>query len=222
MVALLSSVNQGSASRNFLLQRADRGVTLSLFLTRLITMCVLILSDIFGRTAALDQLALALDRACQILDPYGGTPRCFDSENAAYTFFQQTVGIDQYLADATLALKNSCTKVDTVIGFSVGATVAWRLMAEVQGEKTDRAICFYGSQIRHYNNLQPRHAVTLIHPREEPHFAVEELQAALDQRANVQQISTPYLHGFMNQLSKNFDADGHDQYVAWLNTQLSV
>ena len=122
-------------------------------------MQLLIASDIFGRTAALEALADRLAphsrlhlAAPLLVDPYGGDPRPFETEAAAYEVFQREVGLARY----TRILTDAVTAVDgplTLIGFSVGAAAIWALSDNANLRQGTRAFCFYGSQIRHHTGV---------------------------------------------------------------------
>ena len=60
-------------------------------------MNLVLVSDIFGKTAALKALAEELN-AQSIVDPYGGVDMAFKSEQQAYEYFSQHIGLDEYVA----------------------------------------------------------------------------------------------------------------------------
>jgi len=88
-------------------------------------MSVIIVSDVFGVTAALLDMATKIG-ANTIVDPYEGKVMVFENEAEAYSCFMKTVGLDNYLS----ILLKAVTSIEhpiTLIGFSVGASVVWRL-----------------------------------------------------------------------------------------------
>jgi hypothetical protein len=63
-------------------------------------MNLLIVSDIFGRTKALDDLANYFDKKkikTQILDPYNRRYKNFENENQAYRAFHAETGLENYI-----------------------------------------------------------------------------------------------------------------------------
>ena len=56
----------------------------------------------------------------------------------------------------------------------------------------------------------------LIFPVSEPGFSVGELGNILSKKKGVEIHTTPYRHGFMNSLSKNFSPVGYSEYIHWL------
>ena len=60
------------------------------------TMHNIIISDVFGRTHALEQIASSLSGATDILDPYNSINMDFNNEVEAYSCFTTKVGLDKY------------------------------------------------------------------------------------------------------------------------------
>jgi len=56
----------------------------------------LIVSDIFGRTDALEGFASSLEEEYSIIDPYEGKRNRFADEESAYCKFSNEVGLDRY------------------------------------------------------------------------------------------------------------------------------
>jgi hypothetical protein len=54
----------------------------------------------------------------------------------------------------------------------------------------------------------------------EPHFELSPVADSLSQQSYVEVINTAYQHGFMNRLSKGYDAKGYRQYTAYLAHKL--
>ncbi|MDJ0781341.1 MAG: dienelactone hydrolase family protein [Desulfosarcinaceae bacterium] len=186
------------------------------------SMHTLIVSDIFGRTTALEKLAGQLASrhgVPRIIDPYKGSLRNFSSEPEAYAAFQREVGLDRYIETLGSATE-ACTQPLRLIGFSVGATAVWALSGMADLPRGSRAICFYGAQIRHLLSVRPQMPVQMILPASEPHFDVTALADRLSATAGVACRRTAYLHGFMNRLSVNFDAAAYGVYRRRLQTEV--
>tara|TARA_R110000868_G_scaffold201909_5_gene449423 strand:- start:8042 stop:8578 length:537 start_codon:yes stop_codon:yes gene_type:complete len=175
----------------------------------------LIVSDIFGRTEALVNMALKLAGQVEIFDPYDAESMAFKDEAQAYDYFSSKVGLDKYTLSLTRFLTSNVEPIQ-LIGFSVGATVIWRLSANSELQHISDAVGFYGSQIRNYKDINPHFPIKLIFPHEELHFSVTELMSDLVEKDKVTIEHTNFLHGFMNIHSNNFDQLGFKQYLQTL------
>ncbi len=184
-------------------------------------MRVLIASDIFGQTSALDALVERLQIDTHVVDPYGGQCMAFGTEAEAYQYFQEKVGLVKYCLHLKTTLQNN-PDITQLIGFSVGASACWQLLADQEIQNIEQGLCFYGSQIRHHIDLQPLRTARLILPLKEPSFDVQALAQKLHGRLNTQLIHTPYLHGFMNRLSANFNPQGYERFLPWINTAMET
>ena len=150
-----------------------------------------------------------------MIPPYRQAEKVFDNESEAYHYFSNQVGLENYVEDVLVAVK-SLTKKTRLIGFSMGASVVWRLSALALPEVTS-GVAFYGSQIRHSTDIEPSFPLTLVFPKSEEHFSVDDLMGKLKSKSNVEVFSTPYRHGFMNKLSTGFDVQGYSHYLNALN-----
>ncbi|MGE5703012.1 MAG: dienelactone hydrolase family protein [Clostridia bacterium] len=170
---------------------------------------VVVLHEIYGRNAHIkgvcEQLAQkGLDVYCpDLIGKKEAFP--YEAEAEAYQHFMQQVGFDQGLAKATDLLKDIRPHYQQVIvvGYSVGATIAWRC-SERKG-LCDGVIGFYGSRIRQYPELLPACPVLLLMPREEPAFDLNSLIDTLSQTASVQIVRLGGLHGCCDPYSAHFD-----------------
>ena len=89
-----------------------------------------------------------------------------------------------------------------VLGYSVGATLAWLCS---QTGLCDVSIGFYGSRIRDYLEIKPKCPVLLFFPSEEKSFDVDELIPQLNNVSNIQVEKLPGEHGFANRFSRNYN-----------------
>ena len=172
------------------------------------------ISDIFGKTPELEKLAESLSEDVEIIDPYAGEFIPFANESEAYDYFKENVGIDRYCEVVRNRLEQSPCSM--LIGFSVGATVIWLLSADPSLKHPVKAACFYGSQIRHYPDIEPGISIELILPCYEPDFSVFGLAQKLSEKPNVTIHITAFRHGFMNPRSQNYHHAGFQQCVQWL------
>ena len=84
-----------------------------------------LVADIWGLTPALHKLGKELGDAL-IIDPYQGKQMDFINEQSAYDYFSKHIGLDQYLKLFQAKIEE-ISDVKTLIGFSVGASVLWRM-----------------------------------------------------------------------------------------------
>lgn len=182
-------------------------------------MNLLIISDIFGRTQALDDFAkyFAVKKIkTEILDPYNQQYLNFDNENEAYNSFQEEIGLKNYIN----LLKNTLTSrkpTETVLlGFSVGASAIWAVSHDLQGELF-KGVCFYSSQIRHYMEIEPKIDIELYFAQSEPTYEIGAVASKLAIKKRVTCFQTNFMHGFMNERSTNFNKEGFIKYRKIIN-----
>jgi len=178
-------------------------------------MKTIIVSDIFGRSCALERLSTALENNAIIFDPYESVVMNFENEKQAYTHFCEIGGHDSYAQKLKEIVRVQKTEV-FLIGFSAGASAIWRVSQEKGVSNVNKAICYYGSQIRNHLDGVPTFPIDLVFPAMETHFSVEDVMATLSGKENVSMRQVPSLHGFMNELSVNFDRQGYTQEIQLL------
>lgn len=176
----------------------------------------LIVTDVFGKTTAVEMFASALSVTTKVVDPYNSRNMNFQNEKEAYTYFKTEVGLDKYAENLVEEIQLYPNNISTLIGFSVGASAIWNVSSQTGLSNISRAYCFYGSQIRNNKNVSPIFPVHLIFPSSEEHFSIPKLITSLTGREGVQVVQTNYLHGFMNIHSNNFDQDGYDHFLKLL------
>lgn len=128
-------------------------------------MNIVLVSDVFGKTPALEKLGEELNTTV-IVDPYDGINMDFRNEAEAYSYFINKVGFDKYLSKL-LEVTRSISSDTTLIGFSIGASVIWNLSANPLVKNISCGICYYGSQIRNFKEVNPLFDVELIFPKME-------------------------------------------------------
>ena len=180
-------------------------------------MKIIIASDIFGKTPALEELANSICGNTLIVDPYDGASMAFNNESDAYRYFSKHVTLERY---CTILQEHvvRCSGPTTIIGFSVGASALWRLSPSLEAP-IQAAIGIYSAQIRHYLNIIPNVPFHLIFPQKEPHFDVDAVSHSLNDTPNVTITSMPYDHGYMNRHSANFDEKGYRHTLEKLNNE---
>ena len=179
----------------------------------------LILSDIFGQTPELLQLAESLNLATSpvIEGPYEEISTTFLDESDAYKHFVEIGGIASYVEKLR---KLDWDDISVVIGFSAGGSAVWKMLSANLPSELKQVICFYPSQIRHSIHLSPPINTRIVLPKTEPHFCINTLSKQLMRKEKVVVDHSDYLHGFMNKLSINYCEQGYKHYHAMLATYL--
>lgn len=178
-------------------------------------MRLVLVSDIFGRTPALEKIRDELKytgAGISIVDPYNGRFHSFENQEHAYRHFTETTGLDTYQA----ILEDHIREIRTpfvLIGFSIGASVIWKISERIGTELIKKAFGFYGSQIRNMTKVTPLFDIELIFPAKEPHFNVDGLIRKLEDTPNVTCLKTDAAHGFMNKLSEGFDTSAYQTHM---------
>jgi hypothetical protein len=183
-------------------------------------MLTILVSDIFGQSLALMKLAEQFTTQkppldVLIIDPYAGQIIDFKNEQTAYDYFSKQVGLIRY-AQLLQEKLNSIKQPFNLIAFSVGGAAVWLNSAMLANTQVDRVICFYASQVRHHLTIQPSVPIEFILPQHEHHFDINELAGHLKSNKQITLTQSTYLHGFMNQLSNNFNQQAYDQYKKYL------
>ncbi|WP_026572883.1 dienelactone hydrolase family protein [Bacillus sp. UNC438CL73TsuS30] len=130
-------------------------------------------------------------------------PFDYSEEETAYLNFMENVGFSaavDKIKDLLLVVKNKYQKI-YIIGFSVGATVAWLCSEE---ECLDGVVGYYGSRIRNFNQIVPRCPTLLFFPQEEQSFSVDELISNLDKK-NIEIYKCFGKHGFSDPYSTKYN-----------------
>jgi dienelactone hydrolase len=178
-------------------------------------MHVIIVTDIFGLTLAIQKLAHTFNQhkniIVTIVDPYKGVKKSFIDEREAYQTFIVETGHQQY-TDEVKKVKNLIDDDIFVLGFSAGASAAWK-SAEHNLNALTHVIGFYPSQIRNQLNVIPCCPVTMIFPKTEPHFDINQTIKALSKIDNISCFKTRYQHGFINPLSINHSAEAEQYFL---------
>ena len=180
-------------------------------------MDTIVVSDIFGRTPALEKFCNDLhSTTVKIVDPFDGYFMGFKTESEAYSYFIENIGLEKYSEILINKFLNSKEK-NTLIGFSIGASAIWKASNVLSKKVIFNSFCFYGSQIRNFTNIEPNFNVNIILPKEEETFSVHELEKMITHKQKVTVYNSNYLHGFMNLYSNNYNKNGYNMYLKWLS-----
>ncbi|WP_408010249.1 dienelactone hydrolase family protein [Pseudalkalibacillus sp. A8] len=132
-------------------------------------------------------------------------PFDYSQEVKAYHNFMDNVGFTNGLhkvKNILLDIQDEYSKI-FIIGFSVGATVAWLCSEE---ECVDGIVGYYGSRIRDYVNIYPKCPVLLFFPKAEKSFNVDELVSTLD-KPNINVHICRGEHGFSDPYSSKYNEE---------------
>jgi dienelactone hydrolase len=130
-------------------------------------------------------------------------PFDYSEKEIAYLNFMENVGFSDAvhkIKNLLLGVKNKYQKI-YIIGFSVGATVAWLCSEE---GCLDGVVGYYGSRIRNFTQIVPLCPTILFFPQEEQSFSVDELISNLDKK-NIEIYKCFGQHGFSDPYSTKFN-----------------
>ena len=128
----------------------------------------------------------------------------YSQEKQAYDYFKDCIGFDNAFSQAEkfLAQIRPQYRHVFVLGYSIGATVAWRCSGT---GLCDASIGLYGSRIRDYLFVQPKCPVLLLFPAREPSFSVDNLIFHVSKVAQVRVIALEGEHGFADPFSAKYN-----------------
>lgn len=142
-----------------------------------------------------------------------GYEQVFDEEQeeAAYQYFINQIGFESAARQVKefAKEKRSSYRIIILIGFSIGATMAW--LCSQEAGLCDAVVGFYGSRIRDYLKLQPDCPVLLFYPENEKAFVVRDLINILNEKEGVQATKLQGEHGFDNPASIHYNEQAAQQ-----------
>ncbi|ASG77530.1 dienelactone hydrolase family protein [Salmonella enterica subsp. diarizonae] len=167
----------------------------------------IILHEIYGindhiQRAGHEWMTRGFDVYTPTLFPHN-TPFRYEQQQEAYRHFSENVGFDPAIVTTLLNDLRAQYETLIVIGYSVGATLAW--LSAASG-LCDGVICYYGSSIRQYPHLTPLCPALVIIARYEPAFDPLAMRQTLEKCPRVQCKMYDARHGFCNADSATFDA----------------
>lgn len=125
----------------------------------------------------------------------------YDAAKDAYYTYTSKVGFDVYQTINAMAMELKQRYANVILlGFSVGATVAWRCSAN---SVYSGIICCYGSRIRDYLAVTPTSPALLIFAKQDL-FDVVEVASMLYNRINTTVEIIDAKHGFADCYSANY------------------
>lgn len=166
---------------------------------------VIVLHEIYGVNAFIQEQCLKFresgyDVICP--DMMNRPPFSYKESEDAYAFFKENISFEVYKEiDASIhKMKETYAQV-FVIGFSVGATIAWRCC---ENSSCAGIISCYGSRIRDYTDIIPACPVLLLFARENS-FDVPTLIGRLQDKPHLEMLVFDAEHGFMDPFTNQFD-----------------
>ncbi|NLL76094.1 MAG: hydrolase [Clostridiales bacterium] len=181
---------------------------------------VIVLHEIYGVNKFIEDICAEYHmQGVDIFCPEILQESCFQYSEAteAYNYFINEIGFDYYSEIEQLLekLKLTYNKV-FIIGFSVGATIAWRCC---ENKKCDGIICCYGSRIRDYLQVQPSCPVLLLFAGQDS-FDVDNVIVQLMEKSNVEIYKLQASHGFMDRYSDYFNEEQAQTSKKYINNFL--
>ena len=170
---------------------------------------IIILHEIYGVNSFITDTAyklslLGYDVVCPDLC---GLEHPFDysEQEAAYRYFFENIGFDKgtYIVIDLAKQQQRSYKRIFLIGFSVGATIAW-LCSEAG--LFSGVICCYGSRIRDYTNISPSCPALLLFPSHEKSFNVRGFISGF-KKPGVKIHMLDGNHGFADSYSNEYNED---------------
>lgn len=145
----------------------------------------------------------------------------YKQEAAAYEYYMKTVGFEAAFGQITEVLHTLRAKYKKVyvLGYSVGATLAWRCSP---APLCDAVIGFYGSRIRDYLAIKPACPVLLFFPAHEKSFDVDKLISQLNGYDSVVVKKLGAQHGFADACSPSYDREAADKAWREIKTFLAL
>lgn len=163
---------------------------------------IIVLSEIYGNNDFIEgQCKKHQEDGFEVFCPniIGKPPFPYDASAEAYDFFINNIGFDihEEINGLICQLKSEYEKV-FVIGYSVGATIAWRCC---ENSLCDGIVACYGSRIRDYVDLAPACPVLLVLAKEDS-YDVQALARLLGTKQRTTILQFDARHGFLDPYSE--------------------
>ncbi|NHB91962.1 hypothetical protein [Photorhabdus cinerea] len=126
------------------------------------------LTDIHGISEHVKIIAQHLGHDVSFISPYEKENETPNDKNEVYKYFHNVSSIEKY----TCKVRSTLTYINSpviLVGFSIGATVAWRL-SEDRHLPVQNTICIFGSRIRDYLDVKPVKPASLFFSNDEKYF----------------------------------------------------
>lgn len=170
--------------------------------------CVILLHEIYGINSHMNYYANALyEKGFDVSVPnllQRTTAFTYEEEELAYKNFMENIGFEQAKSKIN-ALINELSKEYShirIIGFSIGATIAWLCS---NNPSVHKVVGFYGSRIRQYTDVIPNAETILIFGEQEKSFNPVDLKISLAAYPNVLINIVEAAHGFADPYSSKYN-----------------
>lgn len=188
---------------------------------------VIVLHEIYGINQHIKDV-------CQSLSEHGFDIICpnFLEQEVPFAYKQEELAYQNFInkVDMQTALQKVKNIADEVkvqykkiflLGFSVGATIAWLCSTE---KHINGIVGYYGSRIRKYPEVSPVCPAMLFFPEREISFNVDELIDILNRRDNVKIHKMNGLHGFSDPYSQKYNKESaqkaEEEMIRFLKKQV--
>ena len=166
---------------------------------------IIILHEIYGvndhiRDTCSKYVVMGYDVYCP--DLYDGSVSfSYDQQTLAYSSFFKRIGFSAAadILKLTDTIQNRY-KYLFLIGFSVGATIAWIC---ANNRIYDGAICYYGSRIRDYQDIEPKCPILAIFSQDEKSFVPTLINK---NNSLIHTETVDACHGFCDKYSESYDS----------------
>lgn len=172
--------------------------------------CAILLHEIYGINSHIKYYANTLyQKGFDVYVPdllQRITPFSYEEDELAYQNFMTNVGFEKAQIAVNVLINKLSKKYShiRIIGFSVGATIAWLCS---NNPLVHKVVGFYGSRIRQYTHLVPNTETILIFGEQEKSFNPIDLKACLSVYANVLINIVEGEHGFADPYSSKYNKD---------------
>jgi len=181
--------------------------------------CVIILHEIYGINLHIKHYAnLLYQKGFDVYVPnllQRSIPFSYEEEEIAYQNFITNVGFKKAQDQVNTLITHLSKRYShiRIIGFSVGATVAW-LCSE--HPSVHKVIGFYGSRIRQFTHVIPNAETILIFGEHEKSFNPIDLKKCLSTYPHVVVKIVEGEHGFADPYSPKYNEHTTNHLLAYL------
>ena len=182
---------------------------------------IVVLHEIYGINGHITAVCKGLsDEGYDVICPDlldGKPPYDYEREDDAYLYFMNFIGLEASAKRVAFLLRQEEGRYKNIflLGFSVGATVAWlSCVTSIKGDENfhfggsfincSGIVCYYGSRIRDYTEVSLKCPALLIFGQEEKSFDPHMLQTELEKMEQVEVHILEGKHGFADPHASNY------------------
>ena len=170
--------------------------------------CVILLHEIYGINSHIKHYAnVFYQKGFDVYVPnllQRITPFSYEEEELAYQNFMTNVGFEKAQNEVNALINNLSNKYSHIrmIGFSIGATIAWLCS---NNPLLHKVVGFYGSRIRQYTDVVPNAETILIFGEKEKSFNPIDLKTRISTYPHVLVKIVEGKHGFADPYSSKYN-----------------